>query len=184
MRTLGEKVLMRSEIPSGMCAKLRTAAASNNRDHARNLPSRTLIIMFNRSHVNIGRALARATSTMALFFTHIPFVVNHTINATPPERLQEHPLLFPTNHTDRTFFVWRLNSARPPHPVARASTHIGNSIGFIFSHKIIDKVIYSGVFKGRQAKHLPRVPLFRGPFQGISRVDIPHFWWKNYYLLI
>jgi len=23
-----------------------------------------------------------------LFFTHIPFVVNHTINATPPERLQ------------------------------------------------------------------------------------------------
>jgi len=26
-----------SEIPSGMCAKLRTVAASNNRDHARNL---------------------------------------------------------------------------------------------------------------------------------------------------
>ena len=25
---------------------------------------------------------------MVLFFTHIPFVVNHTINATPPERLQ------------------------------------------------------------------------------------------------
>jgi len=25
---------------------------------------------------------------MMLFFTHIPFVVNHTINATPPERLQ------------------------------------------------------------------------------------------------
>jgi len=24
---------------------------------------------------------------MVLFFTHIPFVVNHTINATPPERL-------------------------------------------------------------------------------------------------
>jgi len=31
---------------------------------------------------------------MVLFFTHIPFVVNHTINATPPERLQQHPLLF------------------------------------------------------------------------------------------
>ena len=27
---------------------------------------------------------------MVLFFTHIPFVVNHTINATPPERLQQH----------------------------------------------------------------------------------------------
>ena len=42
--------------------------------------------------------------------------MNHTIIATPPERLQQHPLLFTTNHTDRTFFVWRLNSARPPHP--------------------------------------------------------------------
>jgi len=26
---------------------------------------------------------------MRLFFTHIPFVVNYTINATPPERLQQ-----------------------------------------------------------------------------------------------
>jgi len=26
---------------------------------------------------------------MVLFFTHIPFVVNHTINATQPERLQQ-----------------------------------------------------------------------------------------------
>jgi len=53
---------------------------------------------------------------MVLFFTHIPFVVNHPIKATPPERLQQHPLLFITNHTDCTFFVWRLNSARPSHP--------------------------------------------------------------------
>jgi len=58
----------------------------------------TLVIMFNRSHVNIGRAptsqslfllLARATYIMVLFFAHIPFVVNHTSNATPPERLQQ-----------------------------------------------------------------------------------------------
>jgi len=63
----------------------------------RNLSSRTLVIMFNRSHVNISRAttsqsllllLACATYIMVLFFTHIPFVVIHTINATPPERLQ------------------------------------------------------------------------------------------------
>jgi len=53
---------------------------------------------------------------MVLFFTHIPFVVNQTINATPPERSQQHSLLFITNHTDGTFFVWRLNSARPPYP--------------------------------------------------------------------
>jgi len=38
------------------------------------------------------------------FFAHFPFVVNHTINATPPWRLQQHPLLFATNHNDRTFF--------------------------------------------------------------------------------
>jgi len=28
--------------------------------------------------------LARATYIMVFLFTHIPFVVNHTINATPP----------------------------------------------------------------------------------------------------
>jgi len=74
---------------------LRTAAASNNRDHARNLSLRTLVVTFNRSHVNIGRAttsqslfllLARATYIMVLFFTHIPYVVNHTIKATPPQQ--------------------------------------------------------------------------------------------------
>jgi len=27
---------------------------------------------------------------MVLFFRHIPFVVNHTFNATPPERLQHY----------------------------------------------------------------------------------------------
>ena len=53
---------------------------------------------------------------MVLFFMHILFVVNHTINVTPPERLQQHPLLFTTNRTDHTFFAWRLNSARPSHP--------------------------------------------------------------------
>jgi len=35
--------------------------------------------------------VARATHMMVLFFTHILFVVNHTINATPPERLQQPP---------------------------------------------------------------------------------------------
>ena len=50
-----------------------------------------------------------------LFFVHIPFMVNHTINATPPERLQQH-LLLCTNRTNRTFSVWRLNPAQPLHP--------------------------------------------------------------------
>jgi len=85
----------------------------------------TLVIMFNRSHVNIGRASTPRSLfycffaphiSIVLFFTHIPFVVNHTIKATPPERLQQHPLLFTTNRTNRTLFVWRLNSAWPSHP--------------------------------------------------------------------
>jgi len=94
-------LVLRSEIWSGMCAKLRTVAASNKRVH---MPWSLYYCLF-APHI-----------CMVLFFTHILFVVNHTINATPLERLQQHPLLFTTNRTDRTFFVWRLNSARPSHP--------------------------------------------------------------------
>jgi len=94
-------VVLRSEIPSGICAKLRTEPARNNRVH---MPWSLYYCLF------------APRICIVLFFTHIPFVVNHTINATPPERLQQHPLLFTTNRTDRTFFVWKLNSARPSHP--------------------------------------------------------------------
>ena len=60
---------------------------------------RTLVVTFSGSPVNIGRAstprslfycLFAPHICMVLFFTHIPFVVNHTINATPPERLQQY----------------------------------------------------------------------------------------------
>jgi len=44
----------------------------NNKDHA----SQSLLLL-----------LVRATYIMVLFVTHIPFVVNQTINAMPPERL-------------------------------------------------------------------------------------------------
>ena len=67
-------VVLRSEIASGICAKLRTVAASNNRVH---MPWSLCYCLF-APHIR-----------MVLFFTHIPFVVNHTINATPPERLQQ-----------------------------------------------------------------------------------------------
>ena len=100
-RSLRSIVVLRSEITSGICAKLRTVAASNNRVH---MPWSLYYCLF-APHI-----------CMMLFFTHIPFVVNHTINATPPERLQQHSLLFTTNRTDRAFFVWRLNSVRPSHP--------------------------------------------------------------------
>ena len=52
---------------------------------------------------------------VVLFFAHISFVVNHTFNATPAERLQQPSLLFTTNRADRTFFLWRLHLARPSH---------------------------------------------------------------------
>ena len=111
-------ILLRSEIPSGMCTKLRTVATSNNRDNARNLSYYCLlaISLTVACSQSLLLLLARPTHMMVLFFTHIPFVVNHTFNAIPPERLQQHPLLFTTNYTDRTFFVWKLNSVRPSHP--------------------------------------------------------------------
>jgi len=89
------------KIPSGICAKLRTVAARNNRVH---MPWSLYYCLF------------APRICMVLFFTHIPFVVDHTINATPPERLQQHTLHFTMNCTNRTFFVWRMNSARPSHP--------------------------------------------------------------------
>jgi len=63
---------------------------------------RTLVVTFNGSQVNISRAstprsllycLFAPHICMVLFFTHNPFVVNHTINATPPERLQQYSII-------------------------------------------------------------------------------------------
>ena len=88
-----------------MCAKLPTVAASNNRDHpTRSLSSLPLAgtincstgsqALFEVTHqdYSIGITLlllVRATYVYFFFLAHIPFVVNHTINATPPERLQQ-----------------------------------------------------------------------------------------------
>jgi len=41
---------------------------------------------------------------IVFFFTHIPFLVNHTFNATPPERLQQHP---PPSFLQRTALIAR-----------------------------------------------------------------------------
>ena len=75
LRWLKLILLLRSEIPSGICAKLRTVAASNNRVH---MPWSLYYCLFT------------PYICMVLFFTNIPFVVNHTINATPPEMLQHY----------------------------------------------------------------------------------------------
>jgi len=65
--------VLRSEIPSGMCANFapwqQATIEITRRDHS--------IIACSR-HIHIF-----------LFFAHIPFVVNHTNNAAPPARLQQ-----------------------------------------------------------------------------------------------
>jgi len=80
-------------------------AIGNPERHVRNASHRGSKQQYRSCSQSHLLLLARATYIMVLFFTHIPFVVNHTINTTPPERLQQHPLLFTANHTDRTFFL-------------------------------------------------------------------------------
>ena len=93
--------LLRSESLSGKCTKLHTVPESNKRDHTlRSLYS----IIACLCHIYVGVVLC-----------HIPFVVNRTINTAPTERLQQHPLLFTTNRTNRTFFLWSLHLAQPSH---------------------------------------------------------------------
>jgi len=60
--------------------------------------------------------LVRTTYIWVLIFVHILFVVNRTFNATPIKRLQQHPLLFTTNRTDRTFLLRRLYLVWPSYP--------------------------------------------------------------------
>jgi len=83
-------LVLRSESPGGKCANLHTVAASNNRDH----PTRSLCYCLLAPYI-----------CMVLFFRHIPFMVNDTFNATPPERLQQHPLLFTANRTPHIYGV-------------------------------------------------------------------------------
>ena len=97
---------LQSESLSGKCAKCHTVAATNNRDQQRrslsssplattincSSGSQALLEVTHQDH-SIGITLlflVRATYIMVLFFTHIPLVVNHTINATPAERLQHY----------------------------------------------------------------------------------------------
>jgi len=56
------------------------------RSPTRSLSSSPLANTINRDHSII--ACSRHIHIF-LLFAHIPFVVNHTINATPPERLQQ-----------------------------------------------------------------------------------------------
>jgi len=44
--------------------------------------------------------------------------------------------------------------------------------------------VSNGGFKGRRARHLPRVPPLLGPPRGVSRINLLHFWCKAYCPLI
>ena len=88
-----ELQLLRSEIPSGICAKLRTVAASNKSSHAmitlraRYCYAQSLTSLVSPEITRHDHSIIACSRhiCMVLFFTHIPFVVNHTLNATPPE---------------------------------------------------------------------------------------------------
>ena len=105
--------LLRSESPSGKCAKLHPVAPNSNKDH----PTRSLsssprgstvmseLFTTTRSTSIVGShsprirdhsiamtllMLVHATYIWVLFFAYPPFVVNSTFNATPTERLQQY----------------------------------------------------------------------------------------------
>jgi len=91
----------------------REVSLRSQRAHALNMKNHeTSVLEFTTTYTAI--ACSCLLYIWVLFFAHIPLVVNRTFNAT--KRLQQHPLLFTTNRTDRTFFLWRFHTARPPHP--------------------------------------------------------------------
>jgi len=65
--------------------------------------------------VSLLLLLVRPWCIWVLFFAHIPFVLNRAFSSTLAEGLQQHPLIFTTNRTDRMSLVWRLHPARPSH---------------------------------------------------------------------
>ena len=70
--------------------------------------------------------LARATHMMVLFFTHITFVVNHTINATPPEWLQ-HYIIGKLKNSSQIYYFFIIDKMSPRAGYQRLSTSDGVS---------------------------------------------------------
>jgi len=83
-------ILLRLESPSGKCAKLHTVAANNNRDH---MPRSLYYCLFALCKKGV-------------------FLRAHSVHGEPRISAQRQqsgcnniPSFFPTNHTDRTFFL-------------------------------------------------------------------------------
>ena len=96
---LFELIVLQSENLSGKYAKLHTVATSNNRDQA---PRSLYYCMF----VPHTYGCSSSRISRSWWIAH----------STPTVKLQKHPLLFATNHTDRMFFLWTLHLAQPSHP--------------------------------------------------------------------
>ena len=87
-----------------------------------------------------------------------------------------------------------VGSLPPNDKEAKSDLKVNNNnetLPFCFESKYLrvtldTSLTYSGVFKGRRARHLPRAPprLFRGLPSGVTRINFPYFWWKMYYSLI
>ena len=66
-------------------------------------------------HIEMAQDLNPSTCSSLVIFMHWA-CENHTFNATPTEKLQQHPLVFAMNRTYCTFFLWRLYLAPTSHP--------------------------------------------------------------------
>ena len=99
-------LVLRSKSSSGKCARVHTVTASNNRDHM----SWSLYLL-----------LVCTTYICVLLFAHIPFLVNRTFNATPTDRLQQHPFLFAMNRTALLRLESLSNKCAKRHTVAASN---------------------------------------------------------------
>jgi len=79
-------VVLRSESPSGKCAKLHTVAASNNWDHP---------IIACSWHIH----------KWVIFFAHIPFMVNRTFNECQQRRCNNIPSFYNKQHRSHVLFA-------------------------------------------------------------------------------
>jgi len=55
-------------------------------------------------YIEMSQDLNPSTCSSLVIFMYWPYE-NHTFNATPTERLQQHPLVFAMNRTHCTFFL-------------------------------------------------------------------------------
>jgi len=110
-------LVLRLKSSSGMCAKLHTVAASNNRDHL----MRSLYCCLFTPHIFVCCSLRTSHSW---WITQSTLRNRRGCNNIPS---------FAMNRTDRMLFVWRLHLAPPPpHAQYKKMTRDEHVLGFTF----------------------------------------------------